>query len=156
MPGLEIDVTARIAQATDALEQVSKSADRMASKLGSSFSILSAGVAGIVGAFSVDALKGKFDSLVSSMAALDDASEMTGVSVESLSSLLNTLRPAGASLETITDAAGKLARAMQEARDGTGKQAESSQSSRQGARSARAGTSPPPLACCGARRPRTW
>lgn len=124
MPGLEIDVTARIAQATDALEQVSKSADRMASKLGSSFSILSAGVAGIVGAFSVDALKGKFDSLVSSMAALDDASEMTGVSVESLSSLLNTLRPSGASLETITDAAGKLARAMQEARDGTGKQAE--------------------------------
>ncbi len=121
---MSIDVEARIAQATDALEQVSKSADRMASKLGSSFSILSAGVAGIVGAFSVDALKSKFDSLVSSMSALDDASEMTGVSVESLSSLLNTLKPSGASLETITDAAGKLARAMQDARDGTGKQAE--------------------------------
>lgn len=87
------------------------------------FSIAKASVAGLIGAFSVDALVGKFNAVVSSMSALDDAAEMTGASVESLSSILNTLKPSGIGLDQITDVAGKLTRAMQGADEETGKAA---------------------------------
>ena len=48
------------------------------------------------------------------MDALNDASDRTGSSVEDLSSLLNTLKPYGGTLEGISDATSKLAKAMGE------------------------------------------
>jgi hypothetical protein len=56
-------------------------------------------------------------STVSDLAALDDAAESTGASVEELSSLLNTLAPSGVGLDTITLAMGRLVKAMTNADD---------------------------------------
>jgi hypothetical protein len=61
---------------------------------------------------------------VNQLADLDDAAESTGASVESLSSLLNTLAPTGVTLDQISDAAGKLAKAMAGADEESSKAAE--------------------------------
>lgn len=73
---------------------------------------------------SVDAIVGKWNSVVQSMSALDDAADKTGVSVEKLSAMLNTLAPSGVGLEQITDIAGKLVKAMQGVDDENKKSAE--------------------------------
>ena len=73
----------------------------------------------IGGALSVLGAGAAFKNAVDELAALDDAAESTGASVESLSSLLNTLAPTGVTLDQISDAAGKLARSMKGAADET-------------------------------------
>ena len=124
MPKVLIDVEARYAQAIDGIERVAKAGEQTARRLDTAFSSAKAGIVGLVGALSVDALMSKFVSVVNSMNALDDASNKTGASVEELSSLLNTLKPYGASLDSISTAAGNLARSMNAAGNSGSKQAE--------------------------------
>ena len=124
MPAVLIDIEARFAKALDGLDRVAKAGEQTGRRLDAAFSTAKAGIAGLVGALSVDALVGKFKSVVDSMDALNDASDKTGASVEDLSSLLNTLKPYGASLENITTATGQLAKAMDAAGDSGSKQAE--------------------------------
>lgn len=124
MPSVVIDVEARVAHALDNLERVGQAGANAAKKMDAAFSVAKAGIIGLVSAVSVDMLAGKFTDAVSSLAKLDDAAEMTGASVESLSSLLNTLKPSGVGLDQITDAAGKLARAMQGADEESAKAAQ--------------------------------
>ena len=61
---------------------------------------------------------------VTGLADLDDAAQKSGASVESLSSLLNTLSPTGVSLSQISDLASKLTKAMVGADEETSKAAE--------------------------------
>lgn len=74
---------------------------------------------GVIGGISIAAFAASMRSTISDIAALDDASEQTGASVEELSSLLNTLSPSGVSLDTITTAMGRLTKAMTNADDET-------------------------------------
>lgn len=124
MPNVLIDIEARYAQALDGLNRVSTAGEQAAKRLDSAFSVLKAGAAGLVAGLSVDALVGGFRNVVNSMDALNDASDRTGSSVEDLSSLLNTLKPYGGTLEGISDATSKLAKAMGEAGDKGSKQGE--------------------------------
>lgn len=124
MPAVLIDIESRFAKALDGLDRVAKAGEQTGRRLDAAFSTAKAGIAGLIGALSVDALVGKFKSVVDSMDALNDASDKTGASVEDLSSLLNTLKPYGASLENITTATGQLAKAMDAAGDSGSKQAE--------------------------------
>jgi hypothetical protein len=78
-----------------------------------------AGLGALGAGLSVAGLVSGLRTTVDSMDALNDASDRTGSSVEELSSLLNTLSPYGATLDQITDATGKLARAMAGADDET-------------------------------------
>ncbi len=124
MPGVLIDLELRYAQALDGLERVSKAGADAAKSLDSVFGVAKAGLVGLASAFSADVFVGKFKDAAHSMDALNDASDRTGASVEQLSSLLNTLRPHGGTLEGITDATSKLVRAMQGADVETSKAAE--------------------------------
>lgn len=72
----------------------------------------------------ISAIVGQFKDAVTQLAAFDDAAEKTGASVESLSSIFNTLAPTGVTLDQITDASGKLVKAMIGADKETGKAAE--------------------------------
>lgn len=75
---------------------------------------------GVLGAgLSVAGIVGSLKASVDAMDALNDAADQTGSSVEDLSSLLNTLAPYGATVDQITDATGRLARAMAGADDET-------------------------------------
>ena len=118
---LTIDINAKLAglesglkRTEDQLSGFAAKADALGASLGKAFA--AAGAAAAVAAFS-RVLVGAVDQ----MAELDDASEKTGVSVESLSSLLNTLAPSGVTLGQITDVTGKLARAMAGADEETSK-----------------------------------
>ena len=124
MPAVLIDIESRFAKALDGLDRVAKAGEQTGRRLDAAFSTAKAGIAGLVGALSVDALVSKFKNVVDGMDALNDASDKTGASVEDLSSLLNTLKPYGASLENITTATGQLAKAMDAAGDSGSKQAE--------------------------------
>lgn len=70
------------------------------------------------------ALVAGISSAVTELANLDDAALKSGASVESLSSLLNTLAPTGVGLGEITDLASKLTRAMAGADEKTSKAGE--------------------------------
>ena len=72
----------------------------------------------------ISAIVSEFKDAVTQLAAFDDAAEKTGASVESLSSIFNTLAPTGVTLDQITDASGKLVKSMIGADKETGKAAE--------------------------------
>jgi hypothetical protein len=74
---------------------------------------------GVIGGLSFAAAAAGMRQTLGEIAALDDASEKTGASVEELSSMLNTLAPSGVSLDTITMAMGRLTKAMTNADDET-------------------------------------
>ncbi len=116
---LTIDVEARFAQVMDGLDSLNAKTSKTVQSMDSAFGGLKATLAGLAGAFTVDALSQKFGSAVKAMADLDDAAQMTGASVESLSSILNTLAPTGVTLETITGATEKLVKSMQGADEET-------------------------------------
>lgn len=112
MPNLFIDIEARYAKYQDAMARMESTTRSTVGALEKSFSGLSSMLSGIsvlaAGAF----VFSQFKDVVDQLAALDDAADVTGASVESLSSLLNTLKPSGVGLEQITDLAGKVTRAM--------------------------------------------
>lgn len=104
----------------DALDRIERQSGKAVAKVESDFKRLGATIgAALGGALSAGALAASFKQTVDAMDALNDAADQTGSSVEELSSLLNTLSPYGATLDQITDATGKLARAMAGADDET-------------------------------------
>jgi hypothetical protein len=112
VPTLSIDVEGRIAKFQDSLDTLSRDVTRQVRGMERAFGALGKTFGGLGAALGVGALGSVIGQTVSGLAALDDAAEQTGASVESLSSLLNTLRPTGATLQNIVDISGLLTRSM--------------------------------------------
>lgn len=98
------------------LQREAKAVQNTFSGLRSTFATLGGLVVGI-GA--VSGLK----TTLQELADLNDGATQAGTSVESLSSLLNTLAPTGIGLQEIVDLAGKITKAMSQAEVETSKQA---------------------------------
>lgn len=112
MSTLFIDVQARFAQFQDSLDRVSRDVQSQVRGMETAFARVGNAVGGLAAIVGAGAFGSAIKGLVGTLADFDDAAEKTGASVESLSSLFNTLAPTGVSLETITDVAGKLTKAM--------------------------------------------
>jgi hypothetical protein len=123
VPTLSIDVEGRIAKFQDSLDTLSRDVTRQVRGMERAFGALGKTFVGLGAALGVGALGSVIGQTVSGLAALDDAAEQTGASVESLSSLLNTLRPTGATLQNIVDISGLLTRSMASADKETSKAA---------------------------------
>lgn len=125
---LVVKLAADMAQFQSDLGRASQVAEAEMRKINAAVDTVKQALIGFGSAFlSAEAFgmaKEKFDTIVHGMAELDDAAEKTGASVESLSSILNTLRPSGATLGTVTDMAEKMVKAMQGADKETAKAAE--------------------------------
>lgn len=124
MASLFIDVEARFAKFQDSLDQVSRDVQRQVRGMERAFSAIGTSIAGIGAALGVGAVGTAVAGIVSSLADLDDAAEKSGASVESLSSLLNTLAPTGVTLEQISNVTAKLTKAMAGADEETSRAAE--------------------------------
>lgn len=124
MASLLIDIEARFAKFQDSLDQVSRDVQRQVRGMDRAFGAIGASLAGIGAALGAGAVGSAIANIVGGLADLDDAAEKSGASVESLSSLLNTLAPTGVSLEQISDVAGKLTKAMAGADEESSKAAE--------------------------------
>ena len=124
MAKLSIDVEARLAKFQDGMDALSRDVTRQVRGIERAFGALGSAFGGVAAAVGAGAIGAAVKSVVGSMAALDDASIQTGISVKSLSSLLNTLAPTGVTLEQISDLAAKLSRAMSEAEQKTSRAAQ--------------------------------
>jgi hypothetical protein len=116
---LKIDLEARFAQALDSFDKLEKQAGKSLKRVESAAQSVNTTLAAIGVGLSVAAVTRSFQAAVDEIAALDDAAEASGASVEALSSLLNTLAPTGVGLEQITDITGKLTKSMVDAGDKT-------------------------------------
>jgi hypothetical protein len=105
-------------QNLDQTNQLAKQAGDAVGGIAAKFLVVTAAAAGL------SYVAGEFTNIVKEVAALDDAAEMTGASVENLSGALRALRPAGIGLDALTDASTKLVRAMSSADEETSKQGE--------------------------------
>jgi hypothetical protein len=105
-------------QNLDQTSQLAKQAGDAVGGIAAKFLVVTAAAAGL------SYVAGEFTSIVKEVAALDDAAEITGASVENLSGALRALRPAGIGLDALTDASTKLVRAMSSADEETSKQGE--------------------------------
>jgi hypothetical protein len=105
-------------QNLDQTSQLAKQAGDAVGGIAAKFLVVTAAAAGL------SYVAGEFTSIVKEVAALDDAAETTGASVENLSGALRALRPAGIGLDALTDASTKLVRAMSSADEETSKQGE--------------------------------
>jgi hypothetical protein len=112
---LLIDIEARFAKFQDSLDTISRDVARQVRGMERAFSAIGVSIASLGAALGAGAIATGVGNIVKGLADLDDAAEQSGASVESLSSLLNTLAPTGVGLEQITDLAGKLTRAMADA-----------------------------------------
>ena len=92
-------------------------------KLQAGAASLQSALAGVAALGALTGAAAAFRSTVESLDPFNDAADATGVSVENLSSLLNTLAPTGANLAQISDLAGKVQRAMAGADEETSKAA---------------------------------
>jgi hypothetical protein len=113
-----------VISATDATQaafrSVSRNLDLLATQVTSVSSKLGlVGVGAVIGAATLAGIR----QGVNELAALDDAAQSTGASVEELSALFNTLRANGTTISDISDIAGKLTRAMDGAEEETAKAA---------------------------------
>lgn len=124
MPTLSIDIEARLAQFQDGLNKVARDAGRTANSIDRAFSGLRSTLAGIGVGLTLGAIAGAIKQTIVDLGDLNDAAAQAGISVESLSSLLNTLKPTGIGLQEIIDLTGKIVRAMQQAENATSAQAE--------------------------------
>jgi hypothetical protein len=123
MPILSIDVEARLAQFTDALNKMQRDAGRAAGQIERAFAGAGKALRFLGVAYIGSQVIGSVRDTVDELAELNDGATAAGTSVESLSSLLNTLRPTGVGLEQIVDLAGKITRAMKQAEVATSDQA---------------------------------
>lgn len=112
MPNLFIDIEARYAKYQDSMAKMESTTRSSVKAMEGHFNGLGSAIANITAGLSVGLVLSSMRDAVEQLAALDDAADITGASVESLSSLLNTLKPSGIGLEQVTDIAGKLTRAM--------------------------------------------
>lgn len=121
---LLVELSANVARLRSDMEQATNvmrsNSDRMVAAADSVKNALGAIGVGI----GVAAIVGQFKEAVTQLSAFDDAAERTGASVESLSSIFNTLAPTGVTLDQITGASEKLVKAMIGADKETGKAAE--------------------------------
>lgn len=124
MPTLRIDIEAVYASALDAFDKLERQATSTLKRVDSAVSSVNATLASLGVGVSLTALGRTFGEAVSSIAALDDAAEKSGASVEALSGILNTLAPTGVTLDQITEATGRLTRAMSGADTESSKAAE--------------------------------
>lgn len=126
MPLLRFDLEAKYASVMDALERIERQSGRAVAKVEGDFRKLGASIGAALGAsLSVGALAASFKASVDELAAMKDAAEETGSSVESISAALNTLREAGGGgLAEITDLSSRLGRAMQNVDKDTSKSAD--------------------------------
>lgn len=123
MPTLSIDIEARLAQFQDGLNRVARDASRTANSIDRAFSGLRSTLGTLVGLAIGGSVIAQLKQSVQELADLNDGATKAGLSVERLSSLLNTLAPTGAGLEQIVDIAGKLTKAMGQAEVETSAQA---------------------------------
>ena len=123
MPVLSIDIEARLAKFQDGLDRVARDAGRTANSIDRAFSGLKSTLGALAGLAIGGSIVAQLKIAVDELAALNDGATQAGVSVESLSSLLNTLAPTGVGLQEIVDLAGKLTKAMGQAEVETSKQA---------------------------------
>lgn len=123
MPSLTIDIEARLAKFQDGLDQVARNAGRTARQIDGAFSGLKSTLVGLGAGLTVGAIAGSIKQTIVDMSELNDAAAQAGISVESLSSLLNTLKPTGVGLPEIVDLTGKIVKAMQQAESATSAQA---------------------------------
>lgn len=109
MPILGIDVEARFAQVMDALSKIGGKTESTARQMSSAFN----GVKGALGALGVGLSVAGFvkfsQSTLESVAALDDLSEKSALSVETLSKLQEVTRIGGTSLSDAAEVASKFA-----------------------------------------------
>lgn len=123
MPTLSIDIEARLAKFQDGLDRVARDAGRSARQIEGAFSGLKSTLAGLGAGVTFGAIAGAIKQTILDIGDLNDAAAEAGISVESLSSLLNTLKPTGVGLPEIVDLTGKIVRAMQQAESATSAQA---------------------------------
>lgn len=119
MPNLFIDVEARFAKFQDSLDTLNRKADKAfggmeksAQRLGASFAALGVGL-------SVAGLAAFAKSAVDSVAALDDLSEKTSLTVETLASLREVAIIGGHSLDDVAGGASKFAKSVSAAAGGS-------------------------------------
>lgn len=122
MPLLAIDIEARFARFQDGLDAIQRDVGKAVGGMERSFSQLGRTIGA---AFSVGTVFAIFKAAVNDLAALDDAAEQTGSSVEALSAAVNTLRINDAGgLPEILDLTTRLGRAFQNVDKDTSKAAE--------------------------------
>jgi hypothetical protein len=124
VPSLQIDVEARVAKFQDSLDALSRDVTRQVRGMERAFGALGSAFGGVAAVLGAGAIGTAIVQTINSMADLDDAAIQTGASVESLSSLLNTLSPTGVTLDQISDIASKLAKSMAEAQTESSRAAE--------------------------------
>jgi hypothetical protein len=116
---LLVELSANVARLRTDMERASGLVESHTKRMAKAASVATGAIAALGAGLSVGVLAGAFRGAIEQIAALDDAAEKTGASVESLSSLLNTLAPTGAGLEQITDVSTKLVKSMVDAGDAT-------------------------------------
>jgi ribosomal protein L12E/L44/L45/RPP1/RPP2 len=121
---LYIDVSARFAQFQDSMDKVSRSATSAAGRIDKAFAGVKNTIAGLGAALSVGALSSFIKSSIDAADKLNDLSKKTGVAVDTLGGLGFAAEQSGSSLDSISDAFGKLNRAIAEAGAGSKETAE--------------------------------
>lgn len=106
----QTEVAFRAVQAN--LTKMKAGADAFSAGFGKATAVIAAGLAAF------ETYTG-FRTVAAGLAALDDAAEASGASVQNLSGALAALKPSGIGLDQITDASSKLVRAMQGADEET-------------------------------------
>ncbi len=115
MPKLTIDIEARLASFQDSLDKISRDAGGIAGKLEGAFGVLKGALAGLGVGVGVSGLAGLVKDSIAATAALDDLSEKTSLSVETLSALREVARVGGHNLDSVAAGASKFARSVAEA-----------------------------------------
>ena len=124
MPALSVDVLARFDGFSKALGSMAGDASKVAGELSRSFGGI-ARTFGLLGGVSIGAGSlAILKSTVTELAALNDGANRAGISVEQLSSRINTLSPTGVGLEQLLDLYAKLTKSALAADNATSRQAE--------------------------------
>lgn len=124
MPALSVDVLARFDDFSKALGSMAGDASKVAGELSRSFGGI-ARTFGLLGGVSIGAGSlAILKSTVTELAALNDGANRAGISVEQLSSRINTLSPTGVGLEQLLDLYAKLTKSALAADNATSRQAE--------------------------------
>lgn len=119
---LVVELTANVAKFQSDLGRAEQIAQNTARRIDAQFAIVKTAIAGfgvgIASLASLDAIVGKFESVVGAAAGLQQLSERTGASVESLSALTAVAKLSGTESEQLATGLQKLSRAMLDAEQG--------------------------------------
>jgi hypothetical protein len=121
---LLVELSANVARLRTDMEAATRITQENSDRMAAAANSVKTALGAIGAALTVGEIVGQFKTAVSQLSAFDDAAERTGASVESLSSIFNTLAPTGVTLDQITAASEKLVKAMIGADKETGKAAE--------------------------------